>query len=76
MEKLIRLYTPDNGVTFNREGIGKKTILVCDCHTDIVYYQFEEYKGSYGCYTGFMAPYISENGKLCRFVRPKLVEIG
>lgn len=48
----------------------EETNLVFDETTLIIYYQFEV-NG-----VGYMAPYISENGKYCRFINEKIVEVG
>ena len=46
------------------------SMFVYDSVTRIVYYKFTEKKSSY------LSPYISENGKHCRFIDNKFVEIN
>lgn len=45
--------------------------------TKVVYYMFSTYSrivdAGYGY--GYMAPYISENGKFCRYINDEIVEI-
>ena len=48
----------------------ERTNLVFDTETKIVYYQINN--ATYG----YMTPYISANGKYCRFVDEQIVEIG
>lgn len=48
----------------------KKTDLVYDYRTKVIYYQVRNGK-KIAC----MLPYLSENGKLCRLVEDKIVEI-
>ena len=57
----------------------KDTNLVFDSYTKVIYYNF--LIGVYVCgkrenYTEHLTPYISENGKFCRFIDNKIVEIG
>ena len=49
------------------------TYLVYDPDTLIIYYQEKDGLGYKGF--GYMAPYYSEHGKLCRWVDNKIVEI-
>ena len=49
------------------------TYLVYDPDTLVIYYQEENGIGHKGF--GYMAPYYSEYGKLCRWVNNKIVEI-
>lgn len=44
--------------------------------THVIYIVFNEYAGNSGC--GYMAPYYSENGKLCTYdaEKKKIVEIN
>lgn len=49
------------------------TYLVYDPDTLVIYYQEENGIGYKGF--GYMAPYYSEHGKLCRWVKNKIVEI-
>ena len=51
-------------------GFGIMTDLVYDSQTKIVYYK--DQKVSFLS----MCPYISENGKYCRFIDGKIVEVG
>lgn len=66
----------------------KQTPLVCDSDTKVVYWKFlEDSKAvnesmSFGdthrtfkMKVGFMCPYIGENGKFCKLVDGKIVEI-
>lgn len=46
--------------------------LVFDCNTKVIYYNFDSFNDK----KGYMAPYISENGKFCRFIDNKIVEIA
>lgn len=56
---------------FGFEHIG--VFLVCDLNTKVVYYS--QRSGSSQLNTTYMCPYLSENGKYCRFVDGKIVEI-
>lgn len=49
------------------------TYLVYDPDTLVIYYQEKDGIGYKGF--GYMAPYYSEHGKLCRWVKNKIVEI-
>lgn len=57
--------------------------LVFDSITRIVYYKFSEFSTMVceNCNSeadfrvGYMTPYISENGKYCRFINEEIVEI-
>ena len=49
------------------------TYLVYDPDTLVIYYQEENGIGYKGF--GYMAPYYSEHGKLCRWVKNKIIEI-
>jgi len=51
-------------------GFGMMTNLVYDLDTKIIYYK--EYQNTHST----MCPYISENGKYCRFIDDKIVEVG
>ena len=85
MGRFICLFTCDGGVTFNVEK-GNDTELVYDEVTKVVYYLFYSYgQTTVSClypYTSkegdpsYFSPYISENGKFCRFIDNKIVEIG
>ena len=55
------------------------TNLVFDSNTKVIYYNFRSsiyVSGKRECYTEHLTPYISENGKFCRFIDNKIVEIG
>lgn len=43
--------------------------LVYDSNTLVIYYKFKT------SYYGYMAPYYSESGKLCRYIDGQIVEI-
>ena len=47
--------------------------LVYDLNTKIIYYAFTDGNSKYS--HGFMSPYYSENGKLCRFINGEIQEI-
>lgn len=47
--------------------------LVYDVNTKIVYYAFTDGVSQYS--NGFMSPYYSENGKLCRFINGEIQEV-
>lgn len=47
--------------------------LVYDKDTRIVYYMIQNGIGDLS--TGFMSPYYSENGRLCKYENDKIVEI-
>lgn len=57
--------------------------MVFDSITKIVYYKFSEYHciicencdSHTDTKIGFLSPYISENGKYCRFIGNEIVEI-
>lgn len=49
------------------------TYLVYDPDTLVIYYQEKDGIGYKGF--GYMAPYYSEHGKLCRWVKNKITEI-
>ena len=55
---------------------GKET-LVYSTETRVVYYMFSTYEalGYRGYGYSYFAPYISENGKFCRYINDKIVEI-
>lgn len=79
MERMVEIVQRDDGILYSRnEKIGKKTDLVFDSETKVVYHMFEKAHCSSAPvnYSGFIAPYISENGKFCRFIDNKIVEIG
>ena len=51
-------------------GFGMQTNLVYDVNTKIIYYKELDKHNEYMC------PYISENGKYCRFIDDKIVEVN
>ena len=62
-------YEADNHL----QPIDGYTYLVYDPDTLVIYYQEENGIGYKGF--GYMAPYYSEHGKLCRWVKNKIIEI-
>ena len=76
---LVHILTDGEGNLYApTENPGEYSGLVFDHQTKVIYYMLQEKVGT-GCYasfTGHMAPYISENGKFCRFIDNKIVEIG
>ena len=71
-ERLPRLCSNPDGSYSDYRLAGKTSehsMLVYDSFTGIVYYKFTEKNSSYMC------PYISENGKYCRFIDNEIVEI-
>ena len=54
-------------ITLNDED----TNMAYDINTKVIYYAFWDEESD----MSFMAPYISENGKFCRFIDNKIVEI-
>jgi len=78
MNRLIQIVSLSDGVLYSRnERVGNATGLVFDSETKVVYYMFNEAHTfvSPCTYSGYMAPYISENGKYCRFIDNQIVEI-
>ena len=68
MIRLIRIWRDGKGRYKVRDLLGaERTELVYDIETKIVYYLLAE---------GSMSPYLSENGKYCRFIDNQIVEIG
>ena len=67
-----------------RDENSESLSIVFDSETKIIYYKFSEYTYSAcACCNaeldtkiGFMTPYLSENGKFCRFINNQIVEIG
>lgn len=55
---------------------GKET-LVYSTETRVVYYMFSTYEsvGYQGYGYSYFAPYISENGRFCRYINDEIVEI-
>lgn len=79
MHKLVEIVVCSDNVLYPRsERIGDYTGLVFDTQTKVVYYMLTEGHSFSGPtnYSGYMAPYISENGKYCRFIDNQIVEIG
>ena len=82
MGQLIRIFKDEQGklysdVVYNMGQISNcpkvKTNLVYDSETKVVYYMFTEYGGEAGglhmrsIKIGYLSPYISQNGKYCRY---------
>lgn len=61
----------------NLKTIDEKEHLAYDLDTKVVYYMFssKEYSGYQGYGYSYFSPYISENGKFCRYIDNKIVEI-
>ena len=61
----------------NLKAIDGKNYLVYDVDTRVVYYMFttKESYGNSGYGYSYFSPYISENGRFCRYVNDKIVEI-
>ena len=59
------------------KAIDGKETLVYSTETRVVYYMFStsESKGYKGYGYSYFAPYISENGKFCRYINDEIVEI-
>lgn len=57
--------------------IDGKDAMVYSAETRVVYYMFStsDCKGYDGYGYSYFAPYISENGKFCRYIDDKIVEI-
>lgn len=56
-------------------AIENYSYLVYDKETRVVYYKYEDSdNGHYQGY-GYMAPYYSSNGKLCKYVNDQIIEI-
>jgi len=51
-------------------GFGMSSNLVYDLDTKVIYYKDSKNNDA------FMCPYISKNGKFCRFINDQIVEIG
>lgn len=47
--------------------------LIYDKETRIIYYKYEDGEGRRGY--GYMTPYYSSNGKLCKYIDNKIIEI-
>lgn len=59
----------------NFEEIATKKGLAYDKETKVIYYMASTYQYNGYSYTYF-APYISENGKFCRYINGKIIEIS
>ena len=57
----------------NFKPVEGKEYLSYDTDTRVVYYMFSTFEG-YNGYSYF-APYISENGRFCRYINDEIVEI-
>lgn len=74
MGELKQLYMDEPTNQFTDDPVHKWTVatnLVYDTKTKIIYYKIVEYNN-----VGYMSPYISENGKYCRFIDKKIVEVN
>ena len=70
-----RIYKKDDGTYYicYRTGPDEDvTLMVYDVTTRVIYYK--ELPGA-AFNSNFLCPYISENGKYCRFMDNKIVEI-
>lgn len=56
-----------------REKAGEKTGLVFHYQTKVVYHMGLEHFSH--TFVSYLAPYISENGRYCRFINNRIVEI-
>ena len=61
----------------NFEPIEGKEYLAYNIDTRVVYYMFSTYEaeGYAGYGYSYFAPYISENGRFCRYIKGEIVEI-
>lgn len=61
----------------NFKTIDSKDYLVYDIDTRVVYYMFStaEWSADRGYGYSYFAPYVSKNGRFCRFVNDEIVEI-
>lgn len=61
----------------NFKTIDSNESLVYNLDTRVVYYMFSTYitTGYNGYGYSYFAPYISENGKFCRYINDEIVEI-
>lgn len=61
----------------NFKAIDGKDYLVYNLDTRVVYYMFStaQAAGQAGYGYAYFAPYISENGKFCRYINEQIVEI-
>lgn len=90
MGKLVRLWKNTKTGRFVNHKVDDdcvSTNLVYDSKTRIMYYKFSEIvtvdsitfadQKPFDTKVGYMSPYITENGKMCKFtVRMEFVEIG
>ena len=76
-KKTDELY--DNGW---RDENSESLNIVYDTDTKIIYYKFNEKSDIHTgeevrlCKVGYMSPYISANGKNCRYENGQIIEIG
>jgi hypothetical protein len=63
------------GTSFDGVFGWEKTNLVYDCNTKVVYYSDAKQKDELKETVNVMSPYISENGRYCRFIEGQIVEI-
>jgi len=66
------------GSSFDGLFGSKKTNLVYDCNTKVVYYSDAQEKDELREKVNVLSPYISENGRYCRFIEDseeQIVEI-
>ena len=61
------------GNSYSKELKEINDVLSYDSDTKVVYYYFREINGYWGY--GYMSPYISENGKYCRYINGEIVEV-
>lgn len=82
MGKLIRIFQDNKSGEYSS---GKNlwdrrkehpTNLAFDEQTKIIYYYFEVHNSYLQINESCMSPYLSENGKFCRFIDNEIVEIG
>lgn len=61
----------------NFKPVEGKEYLSYDTDTRVVYYMFSTYEaeGYAGYGYSYFAPYISENGRFCRYIKGEIVEI-
>lgn len=79
LSSCISVRISDKNASFVRETKSQLTyidgLLSYDINTKIIYYYFKDTAGSKGY--GFMSPYYSENGKLCKYdiTEKKIIEL-
>ena len=84
MGNLIRIVMYNDGYlcSVNEADLSENPVstkFAYDSETRVIYWYYMDYHKNYlggGNYCGYMSPYISENGKFCRFIDDKIVEIG